>query len=211
MNFQNRGSGRIFVDYTTYITYIAPIKHMLNEYLNLKNLIKSRLVAVATLVLFFSYNLGAQSMNLDKLKALYIYNFTRYMEWPAAMKQGDFVIGVLGNCPIHNELVRMARVKKVNGNRDIVVTKFQTLAQMRRCNAIYISNAYSSKLPEIIQRFKGKGVLIIGDGKDLAKNGACVNFVVKGTSQKFELSERNINVQGIKVAKKFLNLAIKVD
>ena len=40
----------------------------------------------------------------EKFKALFMYNFTKYIEWPQSKQTGDFVIGVVGGSPIIDEL-----------------------------------------------------------------------------------------------------------
>jgi hypothetical protein len=65
-----------------------------------------------------------------KLHSVYIYGFTRYVEWPADYAQGDFEILVLGDSPIIDQLKEMAVAKKV-GERSIKITKIASIAEIR--------------------------------------------------------------------------------
>jgi hypothetical protein len=49
----------------------------------------------------------------EKFKAIFIYNFTKYINWPAS--EGDFVINVLGDEAITREMGEIA-TKKTVGN-----------------------------------------------------------------------------------------------
>jgi len=69
-----------------------------------------------------------------KMHAVFIYSFTRYVQWPDAYNQGDFEILVLGDSTILDELKAMAQAKKV-GDRVIKVTG--SPAQRKFANAIY--------------------------------------------------------------------------
>lgn len=55
-----------------------------------------------------------------KLKAVFMYNFTKYIEWPKAYQTGYFVFGIVGDTPLYDELTKMAQTKKI-GNQPILV------------------------------------------------------------------------------------------
>lgn len=74
-----------------------------------------RHIFVAFVLLWVSMlEVCAQDVN-SKIKAIFIYNFTKYIEWPENQKQGDFVIGVLGNSNpnLNKELDKMAALSKI--------------------------------------------------------------------------------------------------
>ena len=50
------------------------------------------------------------------LKALYIYNFATLTDWPSDYKSGDFVIGVLGESSVFDELQKKYRGKIRSNN-----------------------------------------------------------------------------------------------
>src|SRR4051812_12363711 len=67
-----------------------------------------------------------------KYQSVFIFSFTRYVQWPDAYNQGDFEILVLGDCPILEELKAMAAAKKVQGDRSIKVTKITSPSDIRK-------------------------------------------------------------------------------
>ena len=50
----------------------------------------------------------------SKMKAIFIMNFTKLIEWPKAYREGDFVVGVVGESPLYTELIKMAKTKTDN-------------------------------------------------------------------------------------------------
>ena len=46
----------------------------------------------------------------SKMKSIFIMNFAKLIEWPESYRQGDFVVGVVGNTPLYLELIKMAKV-----------------------------------------------------------------------------------------------------
>ncbi len=148
-----------------------------------------------------------------KFRAIYIFNFTKYMKWPDDMeKMSDpFKIGILGDSPVKMELMKIAAVRKVKGVRNIEIKQYNTVEELERCHIIYISKNASPKLIAAAKRVDRKGVLTVTHGPDLARKGSCINFVTVGTNQKFELNQARLKRQGIMVVNTFLDLAILVE
>src|ERR1019366_4817584 len=87
-----------------------------------------------------------------KIKAIYIYNFTKYIEWPDNYKQGNFVIGFLGsNTSLLNDLIEMSKTKKV-GSQDIQIRNITTVGETEQFNIIYILPDNSAKLAEVLSK-----------------------------------------------------------
>src|SRR5580693_8957863 len=60
-----------------------------------------------------------------EIKAAFLYNFTKFVDWPAATfanADAPIVIGVLGDSPCAQALERLVKDRKVNG-RAIVVRR----------------------------------------------------------------------------------------
>ena len=86
-----------------------------------------------------------------KYKALFIYNFTKHIEWPANAKTGDFVIGVVGNNDVFNNISAIATGKK-SGSQNIVVKKFKSVEEVTDCHILFVGMGQSgSSKFEIIQ------------------------------------------------------------
>lgn len=108
-----------------------------------------KILIPAVFILFAAMgNVWAQD---EMFKALFMYNFTKDIEWPSAYTQGDFVIGVLGSSPIIAELEKIAQKKKV-GNQPIVVKQFSSANSISKCNMIYLPPNKSSQLSAVIAK-----------------------------------------------------------
>ena len=65
------------------------------------------------IALLLAFSLLPAFAQTYRMHSVFIYSFTRYVQWPAAYNQGDFEILVLGDSPILEELKAMAQAKKV--------------------------------------------------------------------------------------------------
>ncbi|MCG8697938.1 MAG: YfiR family protein [Bacteroidales bacterium] len=160
---------------------------------------------VAILLLYIPLARGQD----EQFKALFMYNFTKYLEWPAEKEKGDFIITVYGNSPIINELKVIAQKKNV-GNQKIVVKKITTLSECASCNILFIPKSKSLSSTEV-QKVSNKGIVIITDKDGAAKQYSGINYVKVDGRQSFEINETHIKAQGVKINSQLITLGIKVD
>jgi hypothetical protein len=145
-----------------------------------------------------------------KIKAIYIYNFTKYIEWPENYKEGNFVVGVLGtNTALVTELTKMAASKTV-GTQKFEIKAVASPTDCAKCHIVYIQSDNSGQLSDVIGKVKGKSALIVTDKSGLATKGAGINFFIDGNKQKIELNKSNIEKYKLKVASTLVEMAVQV-
>jgi hypothetical protein len=147
----------------------------------------------------------------SKFKALYIYNFPKYFDWPESYKQGNFVIGMLGdNAALITELNKVVASKSV-GEQKIEVKSFTSPDVISKCQILIVSASKANLLSKVTAKLKGQSTLIISEGDGTIKAGSVINFVIKNSKQKFELSLNNAGKCNLKVSQNISSLAILVD
>ena len=145
-----------------------------------------------------------------KIKAVFIYNFTKYIEWPSDYKSGEFTIGILGdNEALFNELDKMSKVKKVS-NQSFRIQSFGSIEDVNAPHILYIPSDNTEKLAQAVTKLKNKSTLIVTEKPGMAKQGSAINFIVVGNRQKFELNKSNVEKHNLKVASALENLAVLV-
>jgi hypothetical protein len=159
-------------------------------------------------VLVFVSWFMAYSQN-EKFKALFMYNFTKYIEWPASHRQGDFVIGVLGNSQLTRELETIASKQKV-GSQNIIVKTYGSVDEIGYCNILYLPPSKSSQISFVVNKLTDKSTLLITDKEGLASQGACINYIMDGDKLKYEVNKNNIEKKGLSVSNALLSLGIVV-
>ena len=163
-------------------------------------------------ILVFSFLLLPFSVTLaqnEMFKALFMYNFTKNVEWPAEMRQGDFVIVVLGDSPVIGELEKVAATKKV-GQQNIVVKKAANVGAIDKCHILYLPEGKSGDFGAVLSKVEGKSVLLVTDKSGLAQQGACINYVIVGGKLNFEINKSRFQKQGLQMANALANLGIVI-
>lgn len=146
----------------------------------------------------------------EKFKALFMYNFTKYLEWPSTKNKGDFIIGIYGTSPIYNDLRIIAEKRKV-GTQHIVVKKLTQASDLAQCHIVYLPENRSGKIDEVSDNCKGKGIVIISDKPGLAKSHSGINYVKVDGKQNFEINKKHLEIEGIKINSALLSLGILVE
>jgi len=168
-----------------------------------------QLSAILFIALLSMAGSGSYDTNA-KIKAVYIYNFTKYIEWPKDYRETSFVIGVLGDTPLFNELEKISSTKKVF-DQAIEVKKFTTASDLNKCHILYISSENKEPYSTVVSKIKTFSTLIVTDTPGMATKGSAINFVIKANRQKFELNESNAVKYNLKVSNSLEALAILVN
>ena len=144
---------------------------------------------------------------IPRAQANFIYNFTKFFDWPQSEKTGDFVIGVLGSRTLANELTKVTKGKK-NVTQNIVVKYFGNENDVTKCHVIYI-DALKSKSISNIHTKTGIHCLIISNSVVAIENGSIIKFVLEGERLIYEFSKTNALKHGLKFHSKVSEMATK--
>lgn len=144
------------------------------------------------------------------VKAMYLYNFATLIDWPSDYRKGNFVIGVYGNKEgVYDNLKSKFEGKDI-GSQEIVVKNFTSASQISKAHILYVTPRSSAQVGSLNTQFKGKSTLIVSEKSGYLSKGAAINFVVKGTSQKFEINKGNAKKHKLVIADRLLKLASNV-
>jgi hypothetical protein len=168
-----------------------------------------RTMRVFILSLFLCVNIVAYSQN-ERFKSLFVFNFTKNIEWPSDYREGSFVITVLGNSTMYAELQSNVKGKQV-GKQTIEVTQVSNISRINKCNMLYIPVQQSNLLEAVQKYLIGKPTLIVTEKKGLVLEGADINISQVDGKLQFEMQPKQMEAKKLKVNKTLLNLAIIYD
>ena len=180
----------------------------------ISSLLQKTFLLCAFFIITICFDKGCRVYAQDpnaKFKAIYISNFTKYVNWPAATKKGDFIIGIMGESPCSAFIQELPKTLKVDGYANLVVKKITNASEAQECLLLFIGSDKSEKISDVVAKLKGSNTLIVTESDGLARRGAAINFVLMDNKIKFELNKSNATKYGIEVSSKLEPLAIKVD
>jgi len=143
----------------------------------------------------------------SKIKAVFLYNYTRYFEWPDKKKVDNFIIYVIGkNENLITELKKLATQKKV-GNQEIEIKNSSTYDPAISSHIIYFTPEAAKSLGDGASKNKGKGTLIVSETSGGCRSGASINFIAIENKLKFEYNKNAAVKAGLKTNEDFKALA----
>lgn len=143
------------------------------------------------------------------LYANIIYRFTKYINWPEDKKSGIFIIGIVGDSPLYDEIKSFTANKTV-GNQKIVIKTFSSGATVYNCQILFISEDESRSLKKIAIVTTGTSTLLISESIGLAYKGSCINFIIANEHLKLEINKTNIEDRHLDIASELLSLGTVV-
>lgn len=141
------------------------------------------------------------------LKAAFIYNFTKYIEWNEPADENEFIIGIIGESSINDPLAEIVKTETVD-NKKITIRRFTKPSEITSCHILFISHNCSIPLEDILAKITSKGTLIISEKNGYAEQGTAINFVIVKQKLKFEANVKALNAAGLTASSQLLKLAI---
>lgn len=157
----------------------------------------------------FCINMTAFSQN-ERFKSLFVYNFAKNIEWPVNYRQGDFVITVLGNSTIQNELQQNVKGKQ-SGNQTIQVTHAANLSSVGKCHILYIPSGQSNLLEAAEKQLSGMPTVIVTEKNGLILQGSDINIIQLDGKLQFEINPKRLENKKLTASRTLLNLGIASD
>ncbi|OFY18715.1 MAG: hypothetical protein A2W98_14455 [Bacteroidetes bacterium GWF2_33_38] len=145
----------------------------------------------------------------SNVKAVFIFNFTKYLEWTNNTKSKTFDIVIFGKSDITAPLREIAGLKKA-GEKKIRIIEIDNIDEIPPCNIMYVDPSQEKYLSNLLQTAKEKEILIISNKKGYGVLGVPINFVTIDGKVKFEININSIEEIGIKPSSQLLKLAILI-
>jgi hypothetical protein len=144
-----------------------------------------------------------------QLKAVFLFNFTQFVEWPPqafADTNGALVIGVLGNDPFGEYLDETVRGETVNG-RPLKVQRYASVDAVGNCHVLFISRSEAAHLPEILAKLKSRSILTVGETDDFVNAGGIIRFLTVANKIRLRIGLESAQQANLTLSSKLLRPA----
>jgi hypothetical protein len=146
------------------------------------------------------------------IKAGFIYNFAKFVEWPAAafaQPDSPIVIGILGTDPFGNLIDRIVENKKI-GARGLVVKRLKwstDLKDLQECKILFVGASEKAHLDDLVQIVKSLPILTVGETPGFAERGGVIRFVLEDNRVRFEINVEAAHQADLTISSRLLTLA----
>jgi hypothetical protein len=160
----------------------------------------------------FAPGLSAQQSKPEEyqVKAVYLYNFGRFVQWPAAAASNDsFTVCILGHDPFGAVLDNTLAGDAV-GDLKLVARRISTPRDAAACRILFVSSSEASRAKEILARMEKSPVLTVSDMPGFTASGGMIQFVLKENKVRFEVNLAAAEKAGLSFSSQLLKVATDI-
>jgi hypothetical protein len=145
-----------------------------------------------------------------QVKAAYLYNFGRFVEWPPSSAKSDsFVVCVLGRDPFGATLDNALAGETISG-RHVVAKRISNPQESSVCQILFLSSAEDEHLKQLFESLDKEAVLTVSDIPHFSKRGGMIQFVMEGQRVRFEVNLAATQHAGLILSSELLKVASAV-
>jgi len=143
------------------------------------------------------------------IKAAFLFNFTKFVEWPDGAPAGPFQICTLADARFDSALAQTLSGESTGG-RPIVRATPDGPESASGCHILFIARGETSQIERWLAAVGRHPVLVVGESKAAEDAGAHITFVVEDNRVKFDVNDDAASRAGLKISSKLLRVARRV-
>ncbi len=162
------------------------------------------LLAVMACTTWAAHAQVTNSMADYRVKAAYIYNFAKYVDWPG-MEAKDFYVCSAGRDDLGGALFALDR--RLAQGREIQVRQNVALDQLKECQIIFVGEKDSKLLSSVVRQLLGAPVLIVSDNQQAVEAGAHITLASAEDRVEFDVNLATLQRANLRASSQMLKLA----
>jgi hypothetical protein len=178
------------------------------------NTVRSRVILFAITLLalcagLISSRAGDVAPSEAQLKAAFLLNFPKYVEWPDAtlpQTNSPIMVGIMDCEEVAGEFSTMSEGRIVDGH-PIKFMRITAIPQCCECQILYVGSSATRKLPEILSSLQGLNVLTVGESEGFTDHGGMVNLARRDRRIAIEVNLEAARQSQLKISSKLMALA----
>lgn len=163
---------------------------------------------VLIFAMFPVLSVNADELSIEyKIKAGYLYNFSKFVDWPIDEKPEQTLnICLLGNDRFGSILDPIQK-KKSKGRRIRLFRFKQMQPEVRQCQILFIADDETEQAKQIIRSLQGVNLLTVGETQRFAASGGMVGFVINNGKVRLQINRTAVEKAGLNISAKLLEVA----
>jgi hypothetical protein len=155
---------------------------------------------------------AAEPASEYEVKAAFLYNFARFVEWPAealADATASMVLCIFGESSLGEPLESTVAGKHVK-HHALVVRNVEDADQARQCHVLFLDPTDPVRLRGILGALEGAPVLTVGEGEAFAQRGGMIAFQMEGNKVRFAINADAAERSRLQISSQLLKLAANI-
>ena len=140
------------------------------------------------------------------VKAVFLFNFARFTEWPVAAASGPLTLCVLGDAEVAASLDSLIGDRAING-RDVSVASLATFQIIKSCHLLYIAGDDKARTAGALDAVAMLPVFTVGDGERFLHSRNVATIYSEYGRFRFAINPEALTRAGLRMSSKVLGLA----
>jgi hypothetical protein len=161
------------------------------------------------LAIFMRSAAGAETPTEYQVKAVFVFNFSHFVEWPAqafAAPDQPFVIGILGTDPFGARLDEAVRGEQID-QHPLLVRRFRNVGEIGDCQILYIDRSEGAQLRQALAALEHRGTLTVSDLDGSAEGGVMIQLTTENNRIRLRINVGSARAAGLTISSKLLRSA----
>jgi len=168
-----------------------------------------RLSSALVLGALLAAGVRGQQVSEYQMKAAYLYNFAKFVEWPSQTFKNasdPMVICVFGQEPLFRTLEEAVSGERIE-DRKLMVHQVSDIQQASNCHILFLGSSDLKYLRSVLRDLKTTGILTVGEAAGFTAEGGVANFKLEGNKVRIEINIDAAERQKLRISPKLLSLA----
>lgn len=156
--------------------------------------------------------LRAQTVSEYQVKALFIYNFAKFIDWPpeafASVKE-PITVCIAGQDPFGADIDQAVKGKTVN-SRELSIKRIGKSDDVKGCQVLFVGSLEKKRAKGLLTSLNGANVLSVGESDGFPDMGGIIGFTMDGNKVRFDINLEAAEHAHLKISSKLLSLARSV-
>lgn len=141
-----------------------------------------------------------------QVKAAFLHNFAKFVEWPRAEpERAEFCVGLIGPDPFGETIDEMVKGRTIDG-KPVIIRRISKMPDARLCQILFINMSGRERLTEVLKNLSA-GTLTIGQTDEFLHAGGMINFIIEDKKVRFEVNVEAARKAGLRIRAQLLKLA----
>jgi len=170
---------------------------------------RAKIIAATALLLMAPLQIAPASQSEYALKAVFVYNFCRFIDWPDsafASPNEPLIIGIIGDDPFGSLLNEAVEGEKYH-NRPIRIDHFRTPGDIKRCHLLFVSHVGAGRVDPILAAVAGKSVVTVSETEDFLNRGGMITLTTEQNRVRLRIKPAALQAANLAVSSKLLRVA----
>ena len=148
----------------------------------------------------------AQTSTEAQLKAAFLVNFFKYVEWPRG--GSEYRLCLFGRSELWPHLAAYDG-RQVAG-RSLRVLRLNSPDEVRQCHQVFLPEGETARSADLLSHTEGEAVLTVGEADGFLNAGGAILLSPRNGQMQFDINTKALNLARLKVGSPMLRLARSV-